>query len=78
MAMRPRSPVVVDEEAVGSNPATPTRNRRSEAMRHDLLINFAAHTAEKYSSGHSRTAKRTCQVAAETADMPTSVDRDRP
>jgi hypothetical protein len=38
---------------VGSNPATPTRNRRSDALRHSFMINFVARTAEKYSSGHS-------------------------
>ncbi len=70
--------IASDEEAVGSNPATLTRNRRSEPLHHDFLINFVAPTAEKYSSGHSRTAKRTCQVAAEDADMPALVGCDRP
>ena len=37
---------------MGSNPATPTRNRRSVASRRDLLINFPDHTARQYSSGH--------------------------
>jgi hypothetical protein len=55
---------------VGSNPATPTKSCSSEAVHHNLLINFAACTAEKYSCDTRPHRKRTCRVAAEDADMP--------
>jgi hypothetical protein len=41
-----------DEEAVGSNPATPTRNRRQKPCANHFMINFIARTATKYSSSH--------------------------